>query len=53
MPWIRFGEQETLNWRLRRLVRRIDRRVGGDPPRRLALAFSLSLVVTALVLVIQ
>jgi hypothetical protein len=53
MPWIRSGEQETLKWRLKRMLRRIDRRLGGDAPRRLALAFSLSLVLTAVVLVVH
>jgi hypothetical protein len=34
------------------MLRRVDRRLGGDGPRRLALAFSFSLLVTAAVLVI-
>jgi hypothetical protein len=53
MPWIRAGEQETLQWRLKRLWRRVDRRLGGDPARRIALGFSFSLLVTAFVLVIH
>lgn len=53
MPWVRAGHQETLSWRLRRLLRRLDRRLGGDPGRRIALAFSFSLLVTAFVLVLH
>ena len=53
MPWVRTGETDTFGWRLRGAWRRIDRRISGNARRRMALAFSASLLVMAVVLVVH
>ena len=51
MPWIQSGETQSLGWRLKATLRRLDRRYGGTAFRRFALAASGLLLLLALILV--
>jgi hypothetical protein len=52
MPWVQSGKSQSLGWRLKTTLRRMDRRYGGTAFRRCALAASGLLVLAALILVV-
>lgn len=53
MPWVQSGETESLSWRLRVVLRRLDRRYGGTAFRRCAFAASGLLLLLAVMLVVR